>query len=127
MIFYLLFLLDLNVKLIEMAIAHNLVSIVVDAGVSGEVGPSEWNDSHKGTIADFVINNEAPTGDIDGVNDTYTLANTPVVGSVKLYRNGMRDKESLHYSISGATITRLSGNILGTGDFLLADYLVTVT
>lgn len=109
-----------------MAIAHELVSAIVDDGVGGEVGPSEWNADHKGDISQFQIDNEAPAGDIDGVNAVYTLANTPVVGSVKLYRNGMRDKESLHYSISGATITRLSGNILGTGDFLLADYLVTV-
>ena len=110
-----------------MAVTHELVSAIADDAVAGEVGPDEWNAGHKGTVADFVITNETPSGTINGSNATFTLAATPVSGSVMLYRNGMRQLESTHFTISGATITMLATHIPDTGDWLLADYLATVT
>lgn len=75
------------------------------------------------TNANFV-DNETPAGTIDGANDTFTLANTPVAGSEHLYKNGIRQKPggANDYTISGATITFNAGNIPQTGDSLLADY-----
>jgi hypothetical protein len=56
--------------------------------------------------ADFVFN-EIPSGDVDGVNDEYELANAPIAGSVQVYLNGLLQDEggSNDYTISGDTIT----------------------
>lgn len=61
---------------------------------------------------------EAPTDSGDHTN--FTLANTPTVGSVKLYRGGARQQVTGDYTISGGTLT-LSYS-LQTGEVLLADY-----
>jgi len=41
----------------------------------------------------------------DGSDTTFSLDNTPVSGSLKLYVNGTLQTETTHYSISGADIT----------------------
>lgn len=71
--------------------------------------------------SNFVID-EVPSGLINGSNATYTLANTPVVGTEVLYANGVRLKRGTgnDYTISGATITML--DLLLTGEILTADY-----
>ncbi|KKN01813.1 hypothetical protein LCGC14_1123950 [marine sediment metagenome] len=50
---------------------------------------------------------ETPTGDLDGVDVTYVLANTPVTGTEHVYLNGMLQDEGggNDYTISAATIT----------------------
>ncbi len=71
-----------------------------------------------------IITGETPTGTVNGANDTFTLANTPIVGTVKVYLNGMRQKSGAgnDYTISGSTITFEAGNIPQTGDVILTDY-----
>jgi hypothetical protein len=68
------------------------------------------------------IYGETPAGTADGTNPTFTLASTPVAGTVRLYNNGMRLNAggSNDYTISGLTIT-FAVNPLAT-DTLLADY-----
>lgn len=58
-----------------------------------------------GTGNTFVYN-EVPT---DNGNGTYTLAHTPVAGTVTVYKNGARLKvlSGNDYTISGTTITLL--------------------
>jgi len=75
------------------------------------------------TSSNFVYG-EAPTGLVNGTNPTFTLLNTPIVGSVCLFRNGQRLNVGVgnDYTIAGATITMLTGMIPATGDILLADY-----
>ena len=65
---------------------------------------------------------EVPTGDINGSNTAFTLANTPVSGSEKLFRNGIRLQAGAgnDYTISGATITMLSAPV--SGEKLTVDY-----
>lgn len=63
---------------------------------------------------------EVPSGAINGSNVTFTLANTPTAGSVKVYLNGIRLKATSDYTISGATITMTYAP--DTGSTLLADY-----
>lgn len=41
----------------------------------------------------------------DGSDKTFSLDNTPIAGSLKLYVNGTLQTETTHYSISGADIT----------------------
>jgi hypothetical protein len=77
------------------------------------------NHGHPG--ATFVVG-EVPDGAIDGTNDTFTLANTPVANTEAIYNNGLRLKQTVHYNISNNVITFTSGNIPQPGDILLADY-----
>jgi len=82
-----------------------------------------WNYEYSGnslTTANFVFN-ETPSGTINGTNATFTLANTPTSGTVRIYLNGLRQKLTTQYTLSGGTITML--NIPGTGDDLIVDYL----
>ena len=67
---------------------------------------------------------ETPAGLINGSNVTYTLANTPIAGSVHLYLNGVVQEASAgnDYTISGATITMLAAP--KTSSKLLASYRI---
>jgi len=68
------------------------------------------------------VDKEIPTGLINGTNTTFTLANTPIVGSEHIYRNGILQEEGAgnDYTISGATITYLTAPL--TGDKLRVTY-----
>ena len=76
------------------------------------------------TTANFVFN-EVPTGTINGTNAIFTLANTPVAGTVTVYKNGLRQIPGAgsDYTISTNTITYEAGNIPQTGDVHVADYM----
>ena len=75
-----------------------------------------------GLSASNFITEEIPSGTINGTNPTFTLANTPVTGSVKIYLRGLRMSVSGgDYTISGSTITMI--NIPGTGDPFFVDYI----
>lgn len=51
-------------------------------------------------------NKETPIGAIDGVNTTYTLAHSPILGSDHVYLNGVLIEDGNNdYSISGSIIT----------------------
>jgi len=68
----------------------------------------EWADIDSDVVTDSdVITNEIPSGLINSLNVTYTLANTPVNGTVTVYLNGMYQAQGsgLDYTISGGTIT----------------------
>jgi len=105
---------------------------IFNAPVSGKVlgytaNGLEWVDKETTdaiTEAD-VITGETPSGLIDGANTTYTLANTPVAGTVRVYLNGLRQEEGSgkDYQISGDTITFAVAP--DSGDILLVDYFIT--
>lgn len=67
---------------------------------------------------------EIPTGTVNGVNATFTLAATPVTGSPTVYVNGVRQLVGAgnNYTISAGTLTFIT--IPQTGDQVLADYMV---
>jgi hypothetical protein len=69
----------------------------------------------------FVIR-ETPTGTINGVNATFTLANTPIINTEQVFLNGLLLEPGAgnDYTISGATITMLI--VPATGDRLKANY-----
>jgi hypothetical protein len=67
------------------------------------------------------INGETPSGTINSTNLVFTLANTPVTGKEYIYLNGIRQKRTTDYTISGSTITFITAP--ATGNELLADYL----
>ena len=66
-----------------------------------------------GSVLNFNFASEVPSGVINGVNVTFTIANTPISGSFKLYRDGLRLRAPTDYSISGTTITMVSAPVFG--------------
>ena len=69
-----------------------------------------------------VIDNEIPTGTINGTNTTFTLAYTPMAGTLHLVRDGQELYVTDDYTISGATITMLEAPL--TGSKLVAHYKI---
>lgn len=98
---------------INVANAAGSITLSVVTGATGVV------------IATNYVVAEVPTGTINGVNATFTLAATPIAGKECVYVNGIRQQSGAgnDYTISGATITFLSGAIPQTGDNILVDYL----
>lgn len=70
------------------------------------------------------IENETPTGTINGVNAVFTLVFTPnPSSSLELYLNGLHMWASGNdFTLAGATITFVTAQIPQTGDVLLASY-----
>jgi hypothetical protein len=60
-------------------------------------------------------------------NRTATLASTPDARTLRVYQNGIRQKEGADYTISGAVITFHAsyGDMASSGALVLADYEVT--
>jgi large repetitive protein len=70
----------------------------------------------------FYADDETPSGAIDGVNQTFTLANTPTPpASLSLFFNGQLLVQGLDYTLSGATVT-LTSYTPANGDDLRAWY-----
>jgi phage-related tail fiber protein len=69
-----------------------------------------------------IVTNETPSGLVNGANTSYSLANTPVSGTERVYLNGIRLEPGAgnDYTISTATITMLTAP--ATGDKLRVDY-----
>jgi len=70
----------------------------------------------------FIVR-EVPSGAIDGVNTSFTLANSPLAGKESVFLNGLLQRPGAgnDYTISGATITYLSAPL--SGDILLVSYI----
>lgn len=77
------------------------------------------------TASSNVVTREVPTGTVNGTNPTFGLANTPTSGTEHVYVNGvlMNQGAGNDYTISGATITFLTGAIPQSGDVILVSYL----
>lgn len=66
---------------------------------------------------------ETPTGTIDGSNAAFTIANTPLTGSLKLYKNGIRmTGGGVDYTLSGTTITYVAAAKPKTSGSHVCDY-----
>jgi len=71
------------------------------------------------------VDGETPGGTIDGVNTSFILAQTPApAGSLAIYRNGMRIRSGLDYTVTGTSITFASNYIPQTGDVLQCSYRI---
>lgn len=77
------------------------------------------NSAGGGTAAE-----ETPAGAIDGGNDTFTLSQTPLPGTLAVHLNGLRQRAGAgnDYALSGTTITFAAGMIPRAGDTLTATY-----
>ena len=71
------------------------------------------------------VDGETPAGAVNSVNAAFTLAQTPSpAASLALYRNGIRVRSGLDYTITGNSVTFASGSIPQTGDVLQCSYRV---
>ena len=64
---------------------------------------------------------EIPSGLIDGVNTSFTIVNTPKVGTFNLYLNGVKQYLNTHYTISGVNLTLTSAPL--AGDIITCSYI----
>lgn len=72
------------------------------------------------------IDQEAPSGIVDGSNGAFTLAGTPdPAASLEIYRNGLLQRAGFDYSLTGNAVQFLAGAIPQPGDTLLASYRLT--
>lgn len=68
-----------------------------------------------------LIDDETPSGTINGSNTVFTIAHAPnPINSLKVYLNGQRLRITEDYTLSGKTITLLVAP--DTGSILLCDY-----
>lgn len=66
---------------------------------------------------------EKPTGNVDGANIAFKLANAPnPPASLQLYRNGLQQAQGGDYTLGGTGIMFLPGAIPQAGDTLVAWY-----
>jgi hypothetical protein len=100
-------------------LAQTLSGDVASVSATGVVSLNAANIVKK---ADVIIR-ETPSGTIDGSNDAFSLANTPVVGSEEVYLNGLLQEPGAlnDYTISGASITFNAAPL--AGDRLKVSYL----
>ena|ERR1035437_3970417 len=71
-------------------------------------------------IASIAINEEIPTGTINGTNATFTLVHIPKIGSLKMIINGLMLKLTDDFTVTGNTVTMIQ--IPWTGCNFLANY-----
>ena len=102
-------------------------AITISTGVTGLLKGNGTAVSAAVASTDYMapasfITRETPTGTINGVNTTFTLANTPIVNTEQIFLNGLLLEPGAgnDYTISGATITMLI--VPATGDRLKANY-----
>lgn len=80
-----------------------------------------YTSTSTGSVTVSSVIREVPTGTINGINTTFTLANIPISNTEEVYLNGLlQDTRGIDYSISGAIITFLVPPQLG--DRVLVSY-----
>jgi hypothetical protein len=97
--------------MIETAVGDPGDCVFVD-GTTGPCGQPAYSDA------------ETPGGVIDGVNNTFTLANTPLGSSLMLFLNGLYTTANFDYTLTGQAIQFVAGAIPQPGDTLIASYRV---
>lgn len=80
-------------------------------------------DTEKAALSSFV-DKETPAGDVDGVNDEFTLDFAPVAGSEHVFVNGILQDEGAgnDYQIDAAVITFEAGALPQTNDKVRVSY-----
>jgi hypothetical protein len=109
--------LSANLASINSAIAALAAQV---SGLSSSIGPTI------GTNAAF-IDAESPAGTLDGRNNAFTLAQSPVNGSFSIFRNGLLQSLGIDYAINGQTVTFLPNSVPRGTDTLTAYYRVSGT
>lgn len=94
------------------------INVTVSGGQPGPPGPP----GPPGTGGSTLVTGETPSGVKNGTNLVFTIAQMPLAGSVSVYRNGLRERSGVGYSMSGSTITFTTAPL--PTDELTTDYLL---
>jgi hypothetical protein len=83
-----------------------------------------WYRSESGATATLnLTSGEALQGEVDGVNNSFTLIRAPLpAASLQLYRNGLLQKAGVDYVLSANQVTFLSASLPTPGDIIQASY-----
>jgi len=114
------------------AYGTNGVAVVDNNGIlqtaAGQVGDCVLVDGTTGPCGSPTYSDaETPGGTLDGMNGTFTLANTPLGTSLMLFRNGVYLTVGSDYNLTGSTIQFVAGAIPLPGDTLTASYRVDLS
>jgi hypothetical protein len=123
---------DLNVRPMKgVAFGTNGVAIVDDTGAletaAGQIGDCVLVDGTTGPCggnAPTFADAETPNGTLDGMNNTFTLANIPSGSSLMLFRNGLYMTAGTDYTLTASILQFASNNIPQPLDTLTAFYRV---
>jgi hypothetical protein len=100
------------------SVQGNLSDCIHVDGSSGPCGSASTGSSGPG-----FVDQDVPTGTIDGSNTVFTLSQAPSpAASLLLYRNGVLLKAGVDYTLSGLMVTFGSLSVPQSGDLLLASY-----
>jgi len=103
----------------------DLVTAIAGAGLTATAGVLAVDEHASGIITeDDIVRNEVVEPDTASDTD-YTLANSPVVGTVNIYLNGLLQQPGTgeDYVIDGASV--VFATAVDASDLVLADYIVT--
>lgn len=78
---------------------ENMVYYDLVAGVPTPI--AFWDEINPESL----VINETPDGDVDGVNDEFTLDATPRAGTLGVWLNGLLQNPATDYTLAGDTIT----------------------
>jgi len=108
-------------KLAISAIAH--LEEKLDELFKRATGGTTTGGFNYAAIEIHIIDDETPTGTIDGSNQSFTIKHSPSpVSSLKVYMNGARMRITEDYTFSGKTITFVTAPPIGS--ILLTDYRI---
>lgn len=81
------------------------------------------NGAYSNSPSTIQITGETLTGTVDGLNNQFTFAHTPVTDTERIYVNGLRQVDN--YLVSSGTVIFDSGSIPPLGATVIADYYYT--
>ena len=71
------------------------------------------------------VDQETPSGAIDGVNAAFTLSQTPSPSSsLAVYRNGLRLTTGIDYTLNGSVVTFVTAFLPQSNDLLMCSYRI---
>ncbi|MFN0172077.1 MAG: hypothetical protein ACKV22_37210 [Bryobacteraceae bacterium] len=96
--------------------------VITIAGSSNECIRVDGSTAPCGQSLDFV-DSETPNGLVDGANAAFVLTHSPSpAASLMLFRNGLLQRSSIDYTLSGSGIQFVAAAIPQPGDVLVATY-----
>ena len=99
------------------SVLGNLGDCVKVDGTSGACGTGG------GGSGPVFVDAEMPAGAVDGSNGVFTLSGTPSPGvSLQVFRNGILQRTGVDFSLTGASVTFLSGASPQSGDVVQTYY-----
>ena len=111
-------------KVVDSMVNDDVATGLAGTGLTAVAGVLNVDDFGDVITDDDIIRNEVLTPDT-GSDTDYTLANTPVVGTVNIYWNGMLQRPGTgeDYTIDGSSI--VFADAIDASDSVIADYIIT--